>query len=880
MTKGSVTKKEIAKLARMHGAEEDKIHEHLKKKEKFFKIDREIRLLMKKGAINEQKTAWLAKRYAIGEDKLRKWIKEKEEETNSELDKCVRICTEKGYVTEEEVARLARLFATDEASILVRAKCPIKKESISNLPKPQPLDNTLEKLISDHLNIIGKSSLYDFLDVSPEAGLQILQDRAREKEMEIRKIGQKDAVITASGALAGHCIVIFNSKESRKAYDISRSRSFISELSTDINAAGTEGKIRAENFDILVKSAIKTGMDLDEAYEYVREYCRNEKWVIKEKKKWLIIDKKKLTLLEKWSFDLNPRKKSFWILVGAVFATIFIVISSVVISGHIIQANRLKNAYQKTLTSLESQQTLENKEKILQDFVSRYGETEYAAGFQNKIREIRKQMEDRDFEITVGKVEKLHADKNFEEAKILYHGFLKKYPGNIHEKEIRQRISDIPGLIDDRDYEKVREVAEGDYAERIKIYNKYFEKHPRGRHIDEIKKLISDMIGDYYDGLGKELTLCEKQYDWEKCIRLCDEFIEKFGGTEQSERTEGLRITYQKRIKYKNDLAEMKHQTESSGTDFEGAKYIYSEYLVANPEAPSYVKDLVTKEIAELDRKAEQYRKDDEEWDYLFTYGDDTRETLASRVEKFEKYVKKPPPARYAQDASSILKELKRKKALEDEGTREHREKTEWVKIARYSQNFQVRLGDRIHALEKYIKENSSGKYINDAKAVFNKLNEEKISEEERVRKQKEAVTRRRNEIKQIETLVRKTGGRFVANKNATVTDTRTGLMWCAIDSLADLGGCTDYDNAVRYVENLKTGGYTDWRIPTANELAGIYKNPPFFPASSAKWFWTSDIIWHGWNKKAHIVTSERETAWNKEPADLSKCGSVRAVRK
>lgn len=501
-------------------------------------------------------------------------------------------------------------------------------------------------------------------------------------------------------------------------------------------------------------------------------------------------------------------------------------------------------------------------------------------GIQKKIREIRKQMEERDFEITARKAEKLYADQNFEEARIVYDGFLKKYPKNIHKKEISQKISEIPGRIDNRDYEEVRKVADGSYAERIKIYNKYFEKHPRGKHIDEIKKLISDMIGEYYDALGKKLTLCAKQHEWEKCIRLCDEFIEKFGGTEQAEKIEGLRITYQKRIKYKNDLAEMKREAELSGTDFEGAKYIYSEYLNANPEAPSYVKDVVTKEIAEWQRKAEQYHQEDEEWEYLVEYSNKTRETLASKVEKFERYVKKPPPERYAEDALLILKELKREKVLEDENTREYREKTEWVKIARYSKDFQVSLAERIHALEKYIKENSSVRYIRDANTLLTKLKEEEISEEERIRKQKEAVARRRNEIKRIEMLVRKTGGRFVANKNGTVTDRRTGLMWAAIDSLTDIGGCTNYDTSVRYVENLRTGGYTDWRIPTANELVGIYKNPPFFPGNSAKWFWTSDIIWHGWNKKAHIVTSEREAAWNKEQTDLSKCGSVRAVRK
>jgi hypothetical protein len=61
--------------------------------------------------------------------------------------------------------------------------------------------------------------------------------------------------------------------------------------------------------------------------------------------------------------------------------------------------------------------------------------------------------------------------------------------------------------------------------------------------------------------------------------------------------------------------------------------------------------------------------------------------------------------------------------------------------------------------------------------------------------------------------------GRFIAYDNGTVSDTRTNLMWAAKDNGADI----DWPSAKSYCENYRGGGYTDWRMPTQDELAGLY---------------------------------------------------------
>ncbi len=61
--------------------------------------------------------------------------------------------------------------------------------------------------------------------------------------------------------------------------------------------------------------------------------------------------------------------------------------------------------------------------------------------------------------------------------------------------------------------------------------------------------------------------------------------------------------------------------------------------------------------------------------------------------------------------------------------------------------------------------------------------------------------------------------GPFSAYDDGTVLDTRTGLMWAAKDN----GGNINWRNAKSYCDNYRGGGYSDWRMPTQNELANLY---------------------------------------------------------
>lgn len=95
---------------------------------------------------------------------------------------------------------------------------------------------------------------------------------------------------------------------------------------------------------------------------------------------------------------------------------------------------------------------------------------------------------------------------------------------------------------------------------------------------------------------------------------------------------------------------------------------------------------------------------------------------------------------------------------------------------------------------------------------------------------------------------------RFTENGEGVIIDNKTGLMWTQNDSYADLGKCLNWHEAKNYVDQLKTGGFKDWRMATVKELKSLYNEDAAnldyngnkihidskFAPGSAYWIWSS----------------------------------------
>jgi len=67
---------------------------------------------------------------------------------------------------------------------------------------------------------------------------------------------------------------------------------------------------------------------------------------------------------------------------------------------------------------------------------------------------------------------------------------------------------------------------------------------------------------------------------------------------------------------------------------------------------------------------------------------------------------------------------------------------------------------------------------------------------------------------------------RFIDNGDSTITDAEKKLMWTKTDSMIELKKWVNYQDSVDWVRELnenKYAGYSDWRLPTQDEMSSLY---------------------------------------------------------
>jgi TolB-like protein len=124
------------------------------------------------------------------------------------------------------------------------------------------------------------------------------------------------------------------------------------------------------------------------------------------------------------------------------------------------------------------------------------------------------------------------------------------------------------------------------------------------------------------------------------------------------------------------------------------------------------------------------------------------------------------------------------------------------------------------------------------------RLEEEKLriaSERASFQAEKEEIERQKKEAQRPVPSTAKEirrDGRFIAYDNGTVLDTRTKLMWASKDNGYDI----NWQNAKNYCESFRGGGYSDWRMPTQDELAGLYDPTKTYQSECKEFFSTHDL--------------------------------------
>lgn len=195
------------------------------KQDKYPEIDRHIDILMGKGHITPEEVHKLSKVHGLDKGEIQGRIAARKNQKYNRVDQQITLRMAKGYLTESEVEQIAKRNSVKVEEVRKRVRCPIKKNNgDKDITPPRQLDRSLEKTIRDNLKLLNKSSLYDFLGLPESADLQTLQEAASQKKKQVARTSKKDAVATANNTLAGYCMTLFKSNETRNAYDVSLDR--------------------------------------------------------------------------------------------------------------------------------------------------------------------------------------------------------------------------------------------------------------------------------------------------------------------------------------------------------------------------------------------------------------------------------------------------------------------------------------------------------------------------------------------------------------------------------------------------------------------------------------------------------------------------------
>jgi hypothetical protein len=488
-----------------------------------------------------------------------------------------------------------------------------------------------------------------------------------------------------------------------------------------------------------------------------------------------------------------------------------------------IQTNRkMSDGYRELMQRVEQTSGMEEKLIVLRDYLANQPQSPHRPIIENEMTQLRLAVEDHDFEQITLMISNLEVDEQYEHQAISMYGtFLEKYPGSRYTERINKSIADIKELLDQYYYEELRRAARLDLKARLKTYRDYVARFPGGRFRNDVEILVQEMGRQYLGFLRTEAEQCEKSQRWDHCIARAEDFAEAYAGTLLAPEA----ASFKNEMTAKRDLGQLRKSAGETGTDYLKAYSLYKNYLAENPQSTQHVE--LAAEIARLEKKLATQRK----WQGVQGYATNAQNPLLDRIQRIDGYLRANQGSPYVPDAQALLQQLdlERRNSLRQRQVEAQRQE----ELAR--------------------------------------LQREKAEQEQRQRR----ITQLRNDLeKQLSS-----SPRFRSKADGTVTDLKTGLTWCLLDASQELSGCLSYRNAQNYVRTLRHGGFDDWRLPTAAELAAIYKQPPFFPPSGTDWYWTSESYVKGYHTVVNIVTAEPKSIFERDTRGLDECGGVRAVR-
>jgi tetratricopeptide (TPR) repeat protein len=557
--------------------------------EKLAGVDRHLAIHMSKGFVTDEEVAKLAELHGVDQEAVRKRLRRKEEEKFAEIDQQIGIRMTKGYITEDEIAKIAKAHVLPPDLVRKRVTGTIKKEGEASTPvSGKGLDPSLAKVIQASLAVTGHSSLYDFLGVEPNASLKLLQKKAHKKEADLLKIGRKDAVVTASQSLAGHCVSIFKNDETRQAYDVSLARRHLTAFDADIDIAGMDGHIRAEYMGTLLQSALRFGMDEEEALRYIQDYAAQKGWTIEGVAK----PKKK------------PANKK---LLAAVAAGIFIVVAGAGIGAFLfLRAQSQAAQFEELTRQAVATPAIEQRIALYQNYVSG-PKTKYTPEAVHQLEQLKNLVVTRDLNAALQQAQQLVDADSLHEAVAVFDKFLELHSESRQAASANEQRTQILRQIDQNDFAALEKLAGQDVETRMRAYVRYWTAHPQGLHKEDVNRYILDAAEEYYIAIKKRVDEEADRENWVDALKWVGAYLNIYEGKNpravQMVELRDRYSTYLREARFYDGLVQ---KAQAEGDNHDAAIQVYREFLQAYPG--THVEKKILNAISRLEQEKELAR--------------------------------------------------------------------------------------------------------------------------------------------------------------------------------------------------------------------------------------------------------------------------------
>lgn len=492
-----------------------------------------------------------------------------------------------------------------------------------------------------------------------------------------------------------------------------------------------------------------------------------------------------------------------------------------------------KSNYNRIIDQVKSQKDLASMKKALETYINSQDESNrYIADAISKMNDIN------DLIKVENSISALSLDDNYKEKAMGYYdGFLRERWGTFLEDYIKEKLVEIPKNLEAYEFKKLAVMEKLSRRDRMNAYKSFMLTYPESKNKQVVQNLIAALSDDSYAELTEASIACSRENRWESCIRMSDAFIRDFSDDPRAQSVAESRKKMMDRLELQN------MKSRAVAMDYDSAKKMFIDYLGSNLD--STVKNDIREQIANLNQKIELQAK----WEETSSYCRNSQIDVYQRIRELKDYMDRDAPGMFKRDAEALMRDLKKEERVGQarmaESLREREENARYAKVQAER--------DRVMQERERIRSGESKR----------KAREQKLGEEAR----------------RMSRVLGDSNGRFRVNSDKTVTDSRTGLVWCLVDSYSSDDGCMDFESARDYVRSLNVGGYRDWRLPDTGELAMLYNSKPYFPSSGASWYWTLRSSSEAWNDRGAVFYPDRKDVFEQVYKNKSDCGFVHAVR-